>query len=87
MYVCTDISTKQKKEKIIMKIRISGTKEELAMAEAYYRSMEKDEGVKYVSISRPYANRGSETLFRLYVDLEYRDVVVAGVLRLECKGE
>lgn len=70
-----------------MKIRITGTKEELATAEAYYRSIEKDEGVKYVSISRPYANRGSETLFRLYVDIEYRDFVLADTMKLEHKGE
>lgn len=58
-----------------MKIRITGTREELAQARQYYQALEKDENVKYVNISQPYPNRGSNTLFRLYVDIEYREVV------------
>lgn len=55
-----------------MKIRIMGTKEELAAAENCYKALEENDGVKYVSVSRPYQNRGSNTLFRLYVDVEYK---------------
>ena len=58
-----------------MKIRITGTREELAQARLYYEELEHDEGVKYICISSLYANRGSSTLFRLYVEVEYRDCV------------
>lgn len=57
-----------------MKIRITGTREELAQARQYYQELEKDENVKYVSISTVYPNRGSNTLFRLYVDIEYHEI-------------
>ena len=51
-----------------MKIRIMGTREELAQARLYYEELEHDEGSLY-------ANRGSSTLFRLYVEVEYCDCV------------
>ena len=54
-----------------MKIRIMGTKDECLAATAYYRDLEKDSNVKFVQVSDPYPNRGSSTLFRLYVEVEY----------------
>lgn len=57
-----------------MKIRITGTRDELAQARQYYEELEKDDVVKYVSISTLYPNRGSNTLFRLYVEIEYFEV-------------
>lgn len=42
-------------------------------AKAYYGALEKESNVKYVQISDLYANRGSNTLFRLYVDVAYYD--------------
>lgn len=60
-----------------MKIRIMGTKDECELARKYYRELEKDANVKKVVVSDPYANRGSSTEFRVYVDIEYRDVVLA----------
>lgn len=56
-----------------MKIRIMGTKDELNTAVDYYRELEKDDNVKYVCISTFYPNRGSNTLFRLYIEIEYRE--------------
>lgn len=60
-----------------MKIRIMGTKDECELARKYYRELEKDPNVKSVVVSMLYANRGSSTVFRVYVDIEYRDVVLA----------
>lgn len=60
-----------------MKIRIMGTKDECELARKYYRELEKDTNVKSVVVSDLYANRGSSTVFRVYVDIEYRDVVLA----------
>lgn len=60
-----------------MKIRIMGTKDECELARKYYRELEKDANVKSVAVSDLYANRGSSTVFRVYVDIEYRDVVLA----------
>lgn len=70
-----------------MKIRIMGTQEVLAAAEHYYRGLEQEPNVKYVSVSRPYPNRGSNTLFRLYVDIEYKDLEVVETTQIECKGD
>lgn len=56
-----------------MKIRIMGTKDECELARKYYRELEKDANVKKVVVSDPYANRGSSTEFRVYVDIEYRE--------------
>ena len=60
-----------------MKIRVMGTKDECELARKYYRELEKDANVKSVVVSDLYANRGSSTVFRVYVDIEYRDVVLA----------
>ncbi|MDY4592731.1 MAG: hypothetical protein SO434_04960 [Eubacteriales bacterium] len=70
-----------------MKIRIMGTQEELAAAERYYRGLEQEPNVKYVSVSRLYPNRGSNMLFRLYVDIEYKDLEVFETTQIECKGD
>lgn len=54
-----------------MKIRVMGSKDECNVAAAYYRELEKDPNVKLVQVSNLYANRGSSTAFRLYVEVEY----------------
>lgn len=56
-----------------MKIRVMGTESECQAAREYYRELEKGSNVKSVSISKNYANRGSNTIFRVYVDVEYYD--------------
>ena len=56
-----------------MKIRVMGTESERQAAREYYRELEKGSNVKSVSISENYANRGSNTIFRVYVDVEYYD--------------
>ena len=50
-----------------------GTKEELEVASSYYRSLEKEDFIKSVVVSKQYQNRGSSTVFRLYIDIEYKD--------------
>lgn len=59
-----------------MKISIMGTIPELDLAKSYYQELEKEIYVKSVVISRYYPNRGSNTVFRLYVEIEYRDIPV-----------
>ena len=61
------------KEERKMKIRVMGTESECQAAREYYRELEKGSNVKSVSISENYANRGSNTIFRVYVDVEYYD--------------
>lgn len=56
-----------------MKIRITGTIPELEVAKQYYQSLESESYVKSVTVSRFYPNRGSNTVFRLYIDIEYFD--------------
>ena len=60
-----------------MKIRIMGTESECRAAREYYTELEKESGVKSVSISENYPNRGSNTIFRVYVDVEYYDAASA----------
>ena len=60
-----------------MKIRIMGPKDECELARKYYRELEKDPNVKKVVVSAPYANRGSSTEFRVYVDIEYRECALS----------
>ena len=57
-----------------MKIRIIGTAEECAAAREYYSGLEKQENVQSVSISRLYPCRDSNALYRLYVELMYRNL-------------
>lgn len=61
-----------------MKIRVMGTEAECQAAREYYRGLEKESGVKSVSISGNYPNRGSNTIFRVYVEVEYYDAGESG---------
>ena len=56
-----------------MKIRVTGTSEEWAAAQAFYRELGKDPDVKYCTVSKPYPNRGDVNQYRVYVDIEYKD--------------
>lgn len=56
-----------------MKIRVMGTENECCVARAYYEALEREPNVKFVQVSKLYPNRGSNTLFRLYVEVEYKD--------------
>lgn len=56
-----------------MKIRITGRKEELELAEKYYLNLMNESYVKSLTISNFYPNRGSTNQYRLYVDIEYYD--------------
>lgn len=62
-----------------MKIRVMGTKNECLAAMGYYRELEKDSNVKCVQISMLYPNRGSNTVFRLYVEVEYYNEIIETV--------
>lgn len=59
-----------------MKIRAMGTKNECLVATAYYRELEQDPNVRRVEVSELYPNRGSNTTFRVYIEVEYNDVVL-----------
>ena len=61
-----------------MKIRVMGTEAECQAAREYYRGLGKESGVKSVSISGNYPNRGSNTIFRVYVEVEYYDAGESG---------
>lgn len=55
----------------MIKIRLSGTKEELiAIAYRLRKTVATSEQVKSMSISPLYANRNSVNIYRLYVDVE-----------------
>lgn len=58
-----------------MKLRVMGTKDECKLAQEYYRTLEKQDNVKYVEVSDLYANRGSRKLFRVYIEIVYRSEV------------
>ena len=60
-----------------MKIRYTGTKEELKDVIRYYTMLGSDSNVRYVTISRLYPNVNSSVLYRLYVELEYRNIDIA----------
>lgn len=55
-----------------MKLRVMGTVEECRLAQAYYTALEQQENVKFVQVSELYPNRGSTTIFRVYIEVEYR---------------
>lgn len=57
-----------------MKIRVTGTKAECEHAAKYYQYMSESPDIKYVSVSELYPNRGSNQLFRVYIDIEYYTV-------------
>lgn len=54
-----------------MKIRVWGTIEECNAARDYYLALGKDENVKSVEVSRPYPNRDSVNVYRVYITVEY----------------
>lgn len=55
-----------------MKIRVMGTRSECEVAQGYYSALEKDNSnVKFVVVSELYPCRGSTTLFRVYIEVEY----------------
>lgn len=56
-----------------MKIRIMGTSEECAVAQAFYRELGNEPGVKFCTVSNPYPNCGSVNQYRVYVEIEYKD--------------
>ena len=53
-----------------------GTREECLLANEYYSELEKSDDIKSVQISDFYQNRGSNTIFRLYVDIEYKSTTI-----------
>ena len=55
-----------------MKIRIMGTMAEINAAQGYYLSLRGRPDVESVEVSRPYANRAPSELYRLYIDVVYR---------------
>lgn len=56
-----------------MKIRVTGTSEECAQAQEFYRQLGKEPGVKFCTVSKPYPNRGALNQYRVYVEIEYKD--------------
>ena len=54
-----------------MKIRIMGTKSECEKAAAAFREKEQEPNVAFCAVSKLYACRGSDKLFRLYVEIIY----------------
>ena len=54
-----------------MKLRITGTKDECLLAQEYYRALEHQDNVKYVEVTKLYPNRGSNKLFRVYIEVMY----------------
>ncbi len=56
-----------------MKIRVMGTANECEVAKTYYLAIGKQENVKSVSVSKPYANRNSVNIYRLYIEVECSD--------------
>ncbi len=69
-----------------MKLRIMGTRSECEAARKYYAELEKESNVKFVTISDLYANRGSNTIFRLYVEVEYYDAENANCVLVQNRG-
>ena len=57
-----------------MKIRIFGTEAECNLAQDYYKKLESRPEIRYVSVSRLYPNRGSDKLYRVYIDIEYNQL-------------
>ena len=60
-----------------MKIRITGTSDELTLAKDYYNSLSKEDYVNSLSISQFYKNRNSINQYRLYVDIEYKATITS----------
>lgn len=58
-----------------------GTREECLLANEYYSELEKSDDIKSVQISDFYQNRGSNTIFRLYVDIEYKSTTPTDIAK------
>lgn len=65
-----------------MKIRVMGTKEECEQAQRYYLSLGNTDGVKSVSVSTLYSNRGSVNIYRVYIDVEYYSISASSAATL-----
>lgn len=55
-----------------MKLRVMGTKDECVLAQKYYQALEEQDNVKSVEVSGLYPNRGSNTIFRVYIEIAYK---------------
>lgn len=58
-----------------------GTREECLLANEYYSELEKSDDIKSIQISDFYQNRGSNTIFRLYVDIEYKSTTTTDIVK------
>lgn len=58
-----------------MKIRITGTIEELTIAKDYYNSLAQEKFINSITISALYKNRNSINQYRIYIDIEYKTTV------------
>ncbi len=58
-----------------MKIRVMGTADECKQAQDFYRRIGRQSNIRACSVSEPYPNRGSSGLYRVYVDIEYNDII------------
>ena len=56
-----------------MKLRVMGTLDECRQAQDFYKRLRLQSNVRYVSVSEPYPNRGSVGLYRVYIEIEYKD--------------
>lgn len=65
-----------------MKIRVMGTKEECEQAQRYYLSLGNTDGVKSVSVSTLYSNRGSVNIYRVYIEVEYYSISASSAAAL-----
>ena len=54
----------------MIKVRISGTKEELTAISQRFKQMATQPQIRSMSISGLYANRNSTNVYRLYVEVE-----------------
>jgi hypothetical protein len=68
-----------------MKLRVTGTMDEIDAAKDYYTELERSVEVKFVSISKPYPCRESKGLFRLYVEVQFKNLATSGALCLKGK--
>lgn len=53
----------------MLKIRLHGLEEEIT---AYIQKMEKDDSIRILSESSPYADRGKSEYVRVYLDIEQK---------------
>lgn len=71
-----------------MQIRVMGMRSECEVAQGYYTKLEKDANVKLVQVSNLYPCRGSTTLFRVYITVEYySDILETATAGVPLKGK